>query len=154
MVVIIDDRADVWDGSPNLVKVIPCKWTESENHFAPKEKGTHWVSLRTDEFFVGIGDINAAYLPKKRELTATPPGAAPSSAQLATSTNTPSPSSATSEELGSGDDPASAATSVNGDVAAGDVAVESKAAELRGVDLIGTREVSMNCVRLCIIADP
>jgi TFIIF-interacting CTD phosphatase-like protein len=24
MVVIIDDRADVWDGSPNLVKVIPC----------------------------------------------------------------------------------------------------------------------------------
>ena len=25
MVVIIDDRADVWDGSPNLVKVIPCE---------------------------------------------------------------------------------------------------------------------------------
>lgn len=25
MVVIIDDRADVWDGSPNLLKVIPCK---------------------------------------------------------------------------------------------------------------------------------
>lgn len=24
MVVIIDDRADVWDGSPHLVKVIPC----------------------------------------------------------------------------------------------------------------------------------
>lgn len=24
MVVIIDDRQDVWDGSPNLVKVIPC----------------------------------------------------------------------------------------------------------------------------------
>lgn len=24
MVVIIDDRADVWDGSPNLVKVVPC----------------------------------------------------------------------------------------------------------------------------------
>jgi TFIIF-interacting CTD phosphatase-like protein len=29
MVVIIDDRADVWDGSPNLVKVIPC---ESSRH--------------------------------------------------------------------------------------------------------------------------
>jgi len=27
MVVIIDDRADVWDGSPNLLKVIPCKRT-------------------------------------------------------------------------------------------------------------------------------
>ena len=26
MVVIIDDRADVWEWSPNLVKVIPCKW--------------------------------------------------------------------------------------------------------------------------------
>ncbi|KAK4055668.1 CTD phosphatase Fcp1 [Microbotryomycetes sp. JL201] len=48
MVVIIDDRADVWDGSPNLVKVIPY------------------------EFFVGIGDINAAFLPKKEELTANP----------------------------------------------------------------------------------
>jgi TFIIF-interacting CTD phosphatase-like protein len=24
MVVIIDDRADVWEWSPNLVKVIPC----------------------------------------------------------------------------------------------------------------------------------
>ena len=27
MVVIIDDRADVWEWSPNLVKVIPCKST-------------------------------------------------------------------------------------------------------------------------------
>ncbi|GAA6012742.1 hypothetical protein JCM8202_003430 [Rhodotorula sphaerocarpa] len=54
MVVIIDDRADVWDGSPNLVKVIPY------------------------EFFVGIGDINAAFLPKKKELV--PP---PTAAQLA-----------------------------------------------------------------------
>jgi RNA polymerase II subunit A-like phosphatase len=24
MVVIIDDRADVWEWSPNLIKVIPC----------------------------------------------------------------------------------------------------------------------------------
>lgn len=31
----------------------------------------------TDEFFVGIGDINAAFLPKKKELTATPPGGKP-----------------------------------------------------------------------------
>ena len=27
MVVIIDDRADVWEWSPNLVKVIPCRFT-------------------------------------------------------------------------------------------------------------------------------
>lgn len=26
MVVIIDDRADVWEWSPNLVKVIPCAY--------------------------------------------------------------------------------------------------------------------------------
>jgi len=26
MVVIIDDRADVWEWSPNLVKVIPCSY--------------------------------------------------------------------------------------------------------------------------------
>ncbi|PWN47963.1 hypothetical protein IE53DRAFT_320270 [Violaceomyces palustris] len=39
MVVIIDDRADVWRWSPNLVKVKPF------------------------DFFVGIGDINATFLP-------------------------------------------------------------------------------------------
>ncbi|KAJ8514480.1 hypothetical protein ONZ45_g7970 [Pleurotus djamor] len=40
MVVIIDDRADVWEWSPNLIKVIPY------------------------DFFVGIGDINSSFLPK------------------------------------------------------------------------------------------
>ncbi|EFI28712.1 RNA polymerase II subunit A domain phosphatase [Coprinopsis cinerea okayama7 len=40
MVVIIDDRADVWEWSPNLLKVIPY------------------------DFFVGIGDINSTFLPK------------------------------------------------------------------------------------------
>ncbi|KAI8990580.1 hypothetical protein BD414DRAFT_484090 [Trametes punicea] len=44
MVVIIDDRADVWEWSPNLVKVIPY------------------------DFFVGIGDINSAFLPKLEPL--------------------------------------------------------------------------------------
>ena len=29
MVVIIDDRADVWEWSPNLIKVIPCKFAHS-----------------------------------------------------------------------------------------------------------------------------
>ncbi|KIY69388.1 hypothetical protein CYLTODRAFT_420781 [Cylindrobasidium torrendii FP15055 ss-10] len=41
MVVIIDDRGDVWEWSPNLVKVAPY------------------------DFFVGIGDINSAFLPKQ-----------------------------------------------------------------------------------------
>lgn len=40
MVVIIDDRGDVWQWSPNLIKVNPF------------------------EFFVGIGDINSSFLPK------------------------------------------------------------------------------------------
>ncbi|KAG8941759.1 Carboxy-terminal domain (CTD) phosphatase [Tulasnella sp. 419] len=46
MVVVIDDRADVWQYSPNLVKVIPY------------------------DFFVGIGDINASFLPKSPDLLA------------------------------------------------------------------------------------
>lgn len=44
MVVIIDDRGDVWKWSPNLIKVSPY------------------------DFFVGIGDINSSFLPKKQEL--------------------------------------------------------------------------------------
>lgn len=46
MVVIIDDRGDVWKWSPNLIKVTPY------------------------DFFVGIGDINSSFLPKKPELRA------------------------------------------------------------------------------------
>ncbi|KAL1760884.1 hypothetical protein FB107DRAFT_255564 [Schizophyllum commune] len=60
MVVIIDDRADVWSGglqfwSPNLIKVVPY------------------------DFFIGIGDINSSFLPKIPPLVpqATPPGKAP-----------------------------------------------------------------------------
>ena len=37
MVVIIDDRADVWDGSPNLVKVIPCEFSR---HSTRSERGS------------------------------------------------------------------------------------------------------------------
>ena len=44
MVVIIDDRGDVWQWSPNLIKVTPY------------------------DFFVGIGDINSSFLPKKPAL--------------------------------------------------------------------------------------
>lgn len=48
MVVIIDDRGDVWKWSANLVRVTPF------------------------DFFVGIGDINASFLPKKQEMQTTP----------------------------------------------------------------------------------
>jgi RNA polymerase II subunit A-like phosphatase len=44
MVVIIDDRADVWPKNrPNLIKVVPY------------------------DFFLGIGDINSSFLPKREE---------------------------------------------------------------------------------------
>jgi RNA polymerase II subunit A-like phosphatase len=57
LVVIIDDRADVWQWSPNLIKVNPyC-------------------------FFVGTGDINAMYLPKQTN------GSAASSAAASTSSD-------------------------------------------------------------------
>ncbi|GAB7350968.1 hypothetical protein MBLNU459_g1467t2 [Dothideomycetes sp. NU459] len=48
MVVIIDDRGDVWHWSQNLIKVTPY------------------------DFFVGIGDINSSFLPKRPELEARP----------------------------------------------------------------------------------
>ncbi|KAF7307500.1 RNA polymerase II subunit A C-terminal domain phosphatase [Mycena indigotica] len=44
MVVVIDDRADVWEWIPNLLKVVPF------------------------DFFVGIGDINGTFLPKNNIL--------------------------------------------------------------------------------------
>ncbi|CZS97990.1 related to phosphoserine phosphatase fcp1 [Rhynchosporium agropyri] len=50
MVVIIDDRADVWPSNrPNLIKVVPY------------------------DFFLGIGDINSSFLPKREEMPAMPP---------------------------------------------------------------------------------
>ncbi|TKA50580.1 hypothetical protein B0A49_12118 [Cryomyces minteri] len=49
MVVIIDDRGDVWHWSANLIKV------------------------SAYDFFVGIGDINSSFLPKRPELEARPP---------------------------------------------------------------------------------
>ncbi|KAL9105737.1 MAG: hypothetical protein Q9227_009125 [Pyrenula ochraceoflavens] len=44
MVVIIDDRGDVWKWSDNLIKVHPF------------------------DFFIGIGDINSSFLPKREEI--------------------------------------------------------------------------------------
>ncbi|EME42476.1 hypothetical protein DOTSEDRAFT_73343 [Dothistroma septosporum NZE10] len=51
MVVIIDDRADVWSWISNLIKV------------------------KVFEFFVGIGDVNSSFLPKRPELEAKPESA-------------------------------------------------------------------------------
>jgi len=47
MVVIIDDRGDVWKWNENLIKVTPY------------------------DFFVGIGDINSSFLPKKPKIKIT-----------------------------------------------------------------------------------
>lgn len=57
MVVIIDDRGDVWQWSQNLIRVTAY------------------------DFFVGIGDINSSYLPKRPELEVArpPPRPQPSS---------------------------------------------------------------------------
>ncbi|KAK0539670.1 CTD phosphatase Fcp1 [Tilletia horrida] len=88
MVVIIDDRADVWKWSPNLVKVVPF------------------------DFFVGIGDINASFLPAAPSAQLpTPPATPPSDGVTSTS---PSPSDAASF---ASSDPA-AASSLSADASA------------------------------------
>lgn len=75
MVVIIDDRSDVWDWSPNLVKVIPY------------------------EFYVGIGDINGAFLPKQKPAlpASVPVPSAASSTSAASAPSSPSSASSVSE---------------------------------------------------------
>ena len=45
MVVVVDDRSDIWDWSPNLVHVNACK--------------LFFCMYFVDNFFEGIGDINA-----------------------------------------------------------------------------------------------
>lgn len=57
MVVIIDDRGDVWHWSQNLIKVTPY------------------------DFFVGIGDINSSFLPKRPGIDVTPPPTPPKAEQ-------------------------------------------------------------------------
>ncbi|KAJ3869306.1 hypothetical protein EV359DRAFT_70029 [Lentinula novae-zelandiae] len=72
MVVIIDDRADVWEWSPNLLKVIPF------------------------DFFVGIGDINSTFLPKVEPLTVSTP---PSPSTVEASSSVPTETGFTPEEI-------------------------------------------------------
>ncbi|KAF5392414.1 hypothetical protein D9757_002308 [Collybiopsis confluens] len=73
MVIIIDDRADVWEWSPNLLKVIPY------------------------DFFVGIGDINSTFLPKVEPLTVSSPSNTPP--LLAASSNVTPEADRTPEEV-------------------------------------------------------
>jgi RNA polymerase II subunit A-like phosphatase len=67
MVVIIDDRADVWPTNrSNLIKVVPY------------------------DFFVGIGDINSSFLPKREELPKPePPKRRPSKSEEDKTVETP-----------------------------------------------------------------
>ncbi|TVY15243.1 RNA polymerase II subunit A C-terminal domain phosphatase [Lachnellula arida] len=66
MVVIIDDRADVWPSNRlNLIKVVPY------------------------DFFVGIGDINSSFLPKREELPKPDAPKKPSKPELDKTTETP-----------------------------------------------------------------
>lgn len=52
MVVVLDDRSDVWSYSPNLVRIKPCKLVSTNAYF----QCTH--AFYVDEYFVGTGDIN------------------------------------------------------------------------------------------------
>ncbi|TIA11936.1 hypothetical protein D6C80_07155 [Aureobasidium pullulans] len=92
MVVIIDDRGDVWHWCDNLVKVTPY------------------------DFFVGIGDINSSFLPKRPGLEPRPASLASADAPStpdASSVNTPPADSPTSKvsaidqlvSMGGGNDP-------------------------------------------------
>ena len=98
MVVIIDDRGDVWQWSPNLVKVSPY------------------------DFFVGIGDINSSFLPKRPELDAKPPKYVktekPSS--LESTEASASESDQSSDAASKASTPASTPPATNGDVSAVD----------------------------------
>lgn len=77
MVVIIDDRGDVWNWIPNLIRVTPY------------------------DFFVGIGDINSSFLPKRPQIPKAPKVAPPSTI--------------TSDEVAAGqDDKATQETKTNG----------------------------------------
>lgn len=57
MVVVIDDRADVWNWNANLIKVTPFS------------------------FFIGIGDINSSFLPKRLKIRSEPNSGNKSSAE-------------------------------------------------------------------------
>ena len=71
MVVVIDDRQDVWGDCPNLLKVVPC-----ELQPPPIRNSANGL----DDFFIGIGDINSSFLPPTpKPPPTTPPSSSPAS---------------------------------------------------------------------------
>lgn len=99
MVVIIDDRGDVWQWIHNLIKVSPY------------------------DFFVGIGDINSSFLPKRPELDTKPQKATKAAEGIAIKDHVDSSTNAsekTTESSSTGTAAAATATSkppqTNGDV--------------------------------------
>lgn len=77
MVVIIDDRGDVWNWHSNLIKVTPY------------------------DFFVGIGDINSSFLPKRHDIAPAdpPPPYSPPQDEAADAKEVASEGSTTEEKL-------------------------------------------------------
>jgi RNA polymerase II subunit A-like phosphatase len=86
MVVIIDDRADVWQYSPHLVRV------------------------PVFNFFLGAGDINAAFLPKQQELVTQSKATAPALPAKTAQDEAASPTGVSGAEKPA-DSPSSEATS-------------------------------------------
>lgn len=80
MVVVIDDRSDVWGDCPNLVKVVPY------------------------DFFIGIGDINGSFLPPTQPAVTPIPAAAAAAAASSPSTAASSPGPETPPEIPSTED--------------------------------------------------
>ncbi|KAJ1906154.1 CTD phosphatase Fcp1 [Coemansia sp. IMI 209127] len=109
MVVIIDDRADVWDWSPNLIRV------------------------HQYEFFTGVGDINAGHLPPVRSLGPEVPP------EIEKTQNAPPPSdtgsdAATSKESSDIPDDKSKAEEGDASSSGGSTAVETATPESSELD--------------------
>lgn len=74
MVVIIDDRWEVWSHGPNLVKVVPCR----SHRRIPRRA----LTLVAVDFFVGMGDINSTYVkPRATDIPAAMGPVAPDAAE-------------------------------------------------------------------------
>ena len=104
MVVVIDDRADVWGDVPNLVKVIPCKW-----HCL--RYGS--IADDADEFFVGTGDVNGAFLPPSSANPLNGAGASTRATSPASTASTPPPMTPTDDDSTSARDLATQAKELN-----------------------------------------
>lgn len=104
MVVIIDDRGDVWNWSENLIKV------------------------KAYDFFVGVGDINSSFLPKQQIIEAPKPKPqvelSPNTDPSTTTTNDgEQPKDASKPARRPSSTPPTAPSSVNGELSAADLMV-------------------------------